>query len=130
MPRPALLSCHAVTKSFGGPPLFEGLSFALHEGDHVGLVGPNGAGKSTLLRILAGVESPDSGTCSRRKNLRIGHVPQTPVFAPGRSAADVVAGAVAADERLDDHERHRRVSLTLARADRKSTRLNSSHGYI
>jgi len=116
MPRPALLNCDAVTKSFGGPPLFEGLTFALHEGDHVGLVGPNGAGKSTLLRILAGIETPDSGTCTRRKNLRIGHVPQTPAFAPGRSAADVVAEAVAVDERLDDHERHRRVSLTLGRA--------------
>jgi ATP-binding cassette subfamily F protein uup len=116
MPRPALLSCDAVTKSFGGPPLFEGLSFALHEGDHVGLVGPNGAGKSTLLRILAGVESPDSGTCSRRKNLRIGHVPQTPVFPPGMSAAEIVAGAIAADGRLDDHERQRRVTLTLGRA--------------
>src|SRR5882672_6107838 len=116
MPRPALLSCDAVTKSFGGPPLFERLTFALQEGDHVGLVGPNGAGKSTLLRILAGVVTPDSGTCTRRKNLRIGHVPQTTVFAPGRSAADVVAEAVAADERLDDHERHRRASLTLGRA--------------
>ncbi len=116
MPRPALLSCDAVTKSFGGPPLFEGLSFALHEGDHVGLVGPNGAGKSTLLRILAGVESPDSGTCSRRKNLRIGHVPQTPVFPTGMSAAEIVAGAIAADGRLDDHERQRRVTLTLRKA--------------
>src|SRR6267378_3113851 len=116
MPRPALLSCDAVTKSFGGPPLFEGLSFALHEGDHVGLVGPNGAGKSTLLRILAGIESPDSGTCSRRKNLRIGHVPQTPIFAQGMSAAEIVAGAIAADGRLDDHERQRRVTLTLRKA--------------
>jgi ATP-binding cassette subfamily F protein uup len=116
MPRPALLSCDAVTKSFGGPPLFEGLSFALHEGDHVGLVGPNGAGKSTLLRILAGVESPDSGTCSRRKNLRIGHVPQTPVFPPGMSAAEIVAEAIAVDGRLEDHERQRRVTLTLDKA--------------
>ena len=116
MPRPALLSCDAVTKSFGGPPLFEGLSFALHEGDHVGLVGPNGAGKSTLLRILAGVESPDSGTCSRRKNLRIGHVPQTPVFPPGMSAAEIVAEAIAADGRLEDHERQRRVTLTLGKS--------------
>src|SRR5580765_6903882 len=44
MPSPALLSCENLTKAFGGPPLFEGLSFALQEGDHLGLVGPNGAG--------------------------------------------------------------------------------------
>src|SRR2546426_4891839 len=109
MPRPALLSCHAVTKSFGGPPLFEGLSFVLHEGDHVGLVGPNGAGKSTLLKILGGLEVPDSGTCTRRKSLRIGYVPQTPAFTPRQSVADVVMEAVATDRRLDDHERGERV---------------------
>jgi len=116
MPRPALLSCEGLTKSFGGPPLFEGLTFALHEGDHLGLVGPNGAGKSTLLRIFGGVESPDSGTCTRRKNIRIGYVPQTPVFAPGRSAEEIVAEAVATDERLDAHERHRRVRRALGKA--------------
>jgi len=116
MARPALLRCESVTKSFGGPPLFEGLTFVLHEGDHVGLVGPNGAGKSTFLRILGGVETPDSGTCTRRKNVRFGYVPQTPVFAPGRSAAQIVAEAVATDDRLDDHERDERVSRALRQA--------------
>ena len=116
MRRDALLSCEGVTKSFGGPPLFEGLTFVLHDGDHVGLVGPNGAGKSTLLKILGGVEIPDSGTCTRRKNVRIGYVPQTPVFAPGRSAAEIVAEAVATDARLDDHERDERVRLALGQA--------------
>ncbi|MGH9869341.1 MAG: ABC-F family ATP-binding cassette domain-containing protein [Candidatus Polarisedimenticolia bacterium] len=116
MPRPALLSCEGLTKSFGGPPLFEGLTFAVHEADHLGLVGPNGAGKSTLLRILAGLERPDTGTRSHRKNIRIGFVPQTPVFAPGRSAEDVVVEALAADPRLDDAERHQRALLALARA--------------
>jgi ABC transport system ATP-binding/permease protein len=115
MTRPALLSCEGVTKSFGGPPLFEELTFALHEGDHVGLVGPNGAGKSTLLKILGGVEIPDSGTCTRRKNVHIGYVPQTPIFAPGRSAAEIVAAAVATDTRLDDHERDECVRLALGR---------------
>src|SRR5436309_14203059 len=116
MPRPVLLSCEGITKSFGGPPLFEGLTFVLHEGDHVGLVGPNGAGKSTLLRILGGIETPDSGTCTRRKNVRVGYVPQTPDFAPGMSAAEIVAEALATDTRLDDHERDERVRLALAQA--------------
>jgi len=116
MPRPLLLSCEGVSKSFGGPPLFERLTFALHDGDRVGLVGPNGAGKSTLLKILGDVEIPDSGTCSRRKNIRVGYVPQTPVFAPGTSAAEIVAEAVATDGRLDDHERDERVRLALGKA--------------
>src|SRR6266850_5192742 len=102
-PPPVLLSCERLSKSFGGPPLFEGLTFSLHEGDHVGLVGPNGAGKSTLLKILANAETPDSGTCTRRKNIRIGYVPQTPVFAPERSAAEIVAEGVAADHQLDEY---------------------------
>ena len=116
MSRPALVSCEGVTKSFGGPPLFEGLSFVLHEGDHVGLVGPNGAGKSTFLKILGGVETPDAGTCTRRKNVRFGYVPQTPVFPPGKSAAQVVAEAVATDDRLDDHERDERAGRALRQA--------------
>ena len=115
MPRPALFSCEGLTKSFDGPPLFEGLAFALHEGDHLGLVGPNGAGKSTLLKILGGIESPDSGTCTRRKGIRIGYVPQTPVFAPGKSAEAIVAEAIATDERLDDHERQRCIGLALGK---------------
>ena len=116
MPLPVLLGCDSITKSFGAAPLFEGLTFALHEGDRVGLVGPNGAGKSTLLRILAGVEVPDSGTCARRKNVRVGYVPQTPILAPGTSAEEIVVAAVATEERLDDHERHRSVRQALSQA--------------
>src|SRR5437867_12430941 len=116
MPHPALFSCEGLTKSFGGPPLFAGLTFALHEGEHLGLVGPNGEGKSTLLKVLGGSEKADAGTCTHRKNIRIGYVPQTPVFAPGRSADEIVAEVVATDERLDDHERHRCVRLALGKA--------------
>ena len=62
MPPTILLSCEAISKSYGVKPLFSDLSLALFEGDHVGLVGPNGSGKSTLLKILAGLEEPDRGT--------------------------------------------------------------------
>ncbi len=37
-------------------------SFAIHEGDYVGVIGPNGGGKTTLLRLLLGLEKPTSGS--------------------------------------------------------------------
>ena len=46
----------------------------------IGMVGPNGIGKTTLLRILAGLEEPDSGTRPVRKGIRVGYVPQDPLF--------------------------------------------------
>ncbi|HJQ40048.1 MAG TPA: ABC-F family ATP-binding cassette domain-containing protein [Thermoanaerobaculia bacterium] len=107
-----LLSTENLTKSYGARPLFAELSFALNDGDHVGLVGPNGSGKSTLLKILAGMEDPDSGTRTVRKGVRVGYVPQDPVFAPGKSVEDVLTAALEGEE----HEKFARVALTLGKA--------------
>jgi ATP-binding cassette subfamily F protein uup len=113
MPRLPLLSCEAVSKAYGTRALFEGLSCALFEGDQVGLVGPNGSGKSTLLKILAGLEPPDQGTRSVRAGLRVGYVPQDPVFPSGSSVEGVVAAALAS---ADDDEGRGRVVVALGRA--------------
>src|SRR5262252_312487 len=40
-----------------------GVSFALREGELLGLIGPNGAGKSTTIKILCGILQPTSGRC-------------------------------------------------------------------
>ncbi|MBI3809451.1 MAG: ABC-F family ATP-binding cassette domain-containing protein [Nitrospirae bacterium] len=103
MASPILLSCESISKTYGAKPLFEELSFALFEGDHVGLVGPNGSGKSTLLKILAGIEAPDRGTRTVRRQLRVGYVPQEPTFAEGKTVEDVLA-QVLISEHLDPHE--------------------------
>ena len=51
----------SLTKSYGGPPVFENVRFDLGRGERLLVLGLNGAGKTSLLRILAGESQPDSG---------------------------------------------------------------------
>src|SRR6266404_39025 len=113
MSRPLLLSCEAISKAFGTRSLFDGLTFGLFEGDQAGLVGPNGSGKSTLLKILAGVTTPDAGTRSVRGGVRVGYVPQDPVFVGGGTVDDVVRAPL---DGVDEEDRPGRVAQALGRA--------------
>jgi ATP-binding cassette subfamily F protein 3 len=71
-----MLTVHRLTKSFDIQTLFENVSFSLNPGECTGLVGPNGSGKTTLMRLLAGLDTPTSGSVSRDPLLRIGYMPQ------------------------------------------------------
>ena len=55
-----LIAVEGLQKSFG-VPVIDDLSFAVDEGEAVGIVGPNGAGKTTLLNLIAGELAPDHG---------------------------------------------------------------------
>jgi branched-chain amino acid transport system ATP-binding protein len=57
----ALLELDRVSKRFGGLLAVHNLSFAIREGEILGLIGPNGAGKSTLFNLINGVFTPNSG---------------------------------------------------------------------
>src|SRR5690349_11523544 len=113
MPPAMLLSCESLTKSYGVKPLFADLSLGLAEGDHVGLIGPNGSGKSTLLKILAGLEEPDRGTRSLRRQVRIGYVPQEPLFTEQHTIEESLT-QVLLDEGLDPHEHGSRIARALS----------------
>ena len=52
----------SVTKRFGGFVAIDDLSLDIEAGEFFALLGPSGCGKTTLLRMLAGLESPDSGS--------------------------------------------------------------------
>jgi ribose transport system ATP-binding protein len=56
-----LLNVETVSKRFPGVLALEEVSLALAPGEVLAVVGENGAGKSTLMKILAGVQTPDSG---------------------------------------------------------------------
>jgi len=56
-----LLEARELTKSFPGVRALRGVSLSLCRGEVLAVIGENGAGKSTLMKILAGVQTPDSG---------------------------------------------------------------------
>ena len=77
-----LLNATDISKSYTVKPLLSNLSYAINEGDKIGLIGVNGTGKSTLLRITAGAEDADSGKIILTGGVRIGYLPQSPDFNP------------------------------------------------
>lgn len=58
-----------VGKSYGKKNIFNGLDFTIERGDRIAIVGVNGAGKSTFVRMLAGIESIDSGEIKEGYNV-------------------------------------------------------------
>ncbi|MFZ4402771.1 MAG: ATP-binding cassette domain-containing protein [Pseudobdellovibrionaceae bacterium] len=71
-----LLQMQEGYKSYGTQILFDQATFAINEGEHVGVIGPNGAGKSTLFKILIKSEELDSGKVICSQSLRLGYLSQ------------------------------------------------------
>ena len=63
-------SVENVSKSFGIRTLFKNITINIDEGDKIALVARNGSGKSTLMKILAGLDTPDSGTVWVHKDIK------------------------------------------------------------
>ena len=84
------LSVENLTKSFGERVLFDNISFGLAQGQKMALVGVNGSGKSTLLKIVAGLETPDSGQVSFRNDIHVAFLEQNPEFKPGDTVLNAV----------------------------------------
>jgi len=71
-----MIAVENLSKSFGEQVLFENISFRINRGERVGVVGRNGHGKTTLFRLVAGLETPDSGRITMPRNYHISYVEQ------------------------------------------------------
>ncbi|MDP6601261.1 MAG: ABC-F family ATP-binding cassette domain-containing protein [Phycisphaerales bacterium] len=76
----AILSGTNLSKAYAERLLFKGVNLHLDARERLGIIGPNGSGKTTLLKILADVESPDTGEKSTRRGLQVAYVPQEDGF--------------------------------------------------
>jgi ABC transport system ATP-binding/permease protein len=90
-----LVNLESVGKSYGTTTVFHDLSIGVSVGDRIGVVGRNGGGKSTLLRLIAGLESPDTGRATRTGGMTIATVSQRPIEDDRATIRDLVMGDTA-----------------------------------
>ena len=136
-----VLSAQNVAKSFGVNVVLKDVSLTLQQGDRMGLVGVNGCGKSTLMRILAGLESADSGEISMVRGTRIGYLAQQNMVTSGLSVWDelqkVYEPVFEMERRLREleeemsraHEEPARFSRLSSDYDKLLRRFEESDGY-
>ena len=113
-----VLSAQNVAKSFGINTVLKDVSLTLQQGDRMGLVGVNGCGKSTLMRIIAGLESPDSGEISLVRGTKVGYLAQQDMVTHGATIwaelEKVYEPVFAMEERLRGLEKEMELAHTDA----------------
>ncbi len=85
-----ILSAEGISKSYSEKILFNDISLGIGEGDKIGLIGVNGTGKSTLLKVIAGIETVDTGRILKSNKVRVGYLEQSPAFEPGTTVLQQV----------------------------------------
>ena len=102
MPPPLLLSIKDVLIRFSEKPVFENLSFNIHQGSRIALVGKNGAGKSTLMNIITGSQDLDDGERWEESGTSIGYLKQDIIPQENQSVFEYIFTEIK-DEEKDLH---------------------------
>ncbi len=102
----SLITFADITKDLGGKKVLDGVAAEIHDGDRIGLIGRNGCGKTTLLRAVTGELVPDTGAIHRKKDMRVGYLPQQPIVRTGvttwEEALEPFAHLVKIEKELDE----------------------------
>lgn len=85
-----VLSAEKISKSYSEKILFNEVSVSINDGEKLGLIGINGTGKSTLLKVIAGIETSDTGRIIYRNGIRIEYLDQNPQFEDGTTVLEQV----------------------------------------
>ena len=94
MARAPLLQLTDIALTFGGDPVFSGLSAVVQSGDRVALVGRNGSGKSTLMKVMAGLVEADSGDRVIPPGVSVGYMEQDPTMEGFATLGDYAASGL------------------------------------
>ncbi|MBV2360763.1 ATP-binding cassette domain-containing protein [Thalassococcus sp. CAU 1522] len=93
-----LLQLSEIALTFGGDPVFDGLSLVVQPGDRIALVGRNGSGKSTLMKVMAGLVEPDRGDRVLGPGVSAGYMEQDPDLSGFATLGDFAAQDLAPSE--------------------------------
>ena len=109
-----MLTVSNLYKAYGINSVLNSISFNLNDEERVGLVGINGIGKSTLLKILAGIESADSGKVSFVSSVSVGYLPQSlPVF-PNQTVDELLVDSLMELKLLENRMRQLEAEMAAA----------------
>ncbi len=84
------LQAENITKSFGEVALFEDISFSINKDQKVAIIAKNGIGKTTLLNILTENDTPDAVKISKKNDITIGYLEQSPKMDDSRTVIEQV----------------------------------------
>lgn len=94
MARAPLLQLSDLSLTFGGNPLFEGITLTVQPGDRLALVGRNGSGKSTLMKVMAGSVEADRGLRVVSPGVTVGYMEQDPDMSGFATLGDYAASRI------------------------------------
>ncbi|MBD2594090.1 ABC-F family ATP-binding cassette domain-containing protein [Nostoc spongiaeforme FACHB-130] len=86
----SIITLQSVKKDFGIKEILKDANFSIDANDKVGLIGTNGSGKSTLLKMIAGLETFDSGQIITSSGAKIIYLPQQPDLDANRTVLEQV----------------------------------------
>ncbi len=92
-----LISLDNAAFGYGDNLIFGGVTFAVNEGERVGLIGANGEGKTTLIKLMLGMLEADDGAVRRKNGLKCGYLEQNGGYTSGNTVINEMRAIFADD---------------------------------